>query len=90
MIRSLSGESWKQLSFPGWKKQRNRYAVSSRGRLASYQTDLTADGKLLKGSLTTGYRTLNLHRPGEKGTTLFKKTIPESALCHPSQSPETG
>ncbi len=86
MIRSLSGESWKQLSFPGWKKQRNRYAVSSRGRLASYQTDLTADGKLLKGSLTTGYRTLNLHRPGEKGTLYLHREIAKLFLKKPSRN----
>jgi hypothetical protein len=42
--------------------------VSSAGRIASYKQDVLADGKLLSGSLTTGYRTLNLHRPNNKGT----------------------
>jgi len=68
MIRKLSGESWKPLTFPGWKQLRNRYAVSTCGRIASYKKDILADGKLLSGSLTTGYRTLNLHRPEDKGT----------------------
>ena len=56
------------MTFSGWKQLRNRYAVSSQGRIASYKKDVLADGKLLSGSLTTGYRTLNLHRPDDKGT----------------------
>jgi len=68
MIKKLSGESWKPLTFSGWRDLRNRYAVSNQGRIASYKTNLFEDGKLLNGSLTTGYRTLNLHRPGNKGT----------------------
>lgn len=68
MIRQQTGESWKPLSFSGWKQLRNRYAVSTLGRVASYKQQVLEDGKLLRGSLTTGYRTLNLHRPGNKGT----------------------
>lgn len=68
MIRLRSGESWKPLTFSGWKQLRNRYAVSTLGRVASYKKNVLLDGKLLRGSLTTGYRTLNLHRPGNKGT----------------------
>jgi NUMOD4 motif len=86
MIRPLSGESWKQLNFSGWKKQRNRYAVSNRGRLASYKMNLPEDGKLLNGSLTTGYRTLNLHRPGEKGTLYLHREIAKLFLKKPSRN----
>lgn len=86
MIRRLSGESWKQLNFSGWKKQRNRYAVSSRGRLASYQSNLPEDGKLLSGSVTTGYRTLNLHRPGAKGTLYLHREIAKLFLKKPSRN----
>ena len=68
MIRKLAGEIWKPLSFSGWRHLRNRYAVSSSGRIASYKHNVLEDGKLLNGSLTTGYRTLNLHRPDNKGT----------------------
>ena len=68
MIKMLAGEAWKPLTFPGWKELRNRYAVSNMGRIASYKNKIAEDGKLLSGSLTTGYRTLNLHRPGRKGT----------------------
>ena len=52
-----------------WLKHlRKKYALSSLGRIASYYDDVNEDGKLLEGSLTTGYRTLNLHRPGNNGT----------------------
>ena len=68
MIKKLAGETWKPLTFSGWKQLRNRYAVSSFGRIASYKKDVLQDGKILNGSLTTGYRTLNLHRPDSKGT----------------------
>ena len=49
--------------------------MSSRGRIASYYSDVTADGKLLEGSLTTGYRTLNLHRPGNNGTLYIHREL---------------
>lgn len=68
MVNKLTGETWKQLTFPGWRQLRNKYAVSNRGRIASYKNDTLKDGKILSGSLTTGYRTLNLHRPDNKGT----------------------
>ena len=68
MIKKLAGEIWKPLTFSGWRHLRNRYAVSSLGRIASYKQDVLNDGKILSGSLTTGYRTLNLHRPNNKGT----------------------
>lgn len=68
MIKKLPGEVWKPLNFSGSADMRNKYALSSHGRIASYKNDVAEDGKLLSGSLTTGYRTLNLHRPGSKGT----------------------
>ncbi len=68
MIKKLPGEIWKPLLFSGSKELRNLYALSSLGRIASYKAEILEDGKLLNGSLTTGYRTLNLHRPGNKGT----------------------
>ena len=74
MIKKLAGEVWKPLSFSGWRQLRNRYAVSSKGRIASYKEDIT-DGKLLSGFMTTGYRTLNLHRPDNKGTLYIHREI---------------
>jgi len=63
------------LQFPGWKQLRKKYALSSLGRVASYSDDVLADGKLLNGSLTTGYKTLNLHRPGNNGTLYIHREI---------------
>jgi hypothetical protein len=84
MIKKLPGEVWKPLVFNGSKELRNRYAVSSAGRIASYKEDITKDGKLLNGSLTTGYRTLNLHRPGHKGTLYIHREMARLFLKRPS------
>jgi hypothetical protein len=75
MIKKLAGESWKPLQFPGWRELRKKYAVSSQGRVASYTDNVEKDGKLLNGSLTTGYRSLNLHRPNSKGTIYIHREI---------------
>ena len=75
MIKKLPGEVWKSLAFRGSKDLRNHYAVSSLGRIVSYKEDIVKDGKLLNGSLTTGYRTLNLHRPGHKGTLYIHREL---------------
>ena len=75
MIKKLPGEVWKPLQFSGWKQLRKKYALSSHGRVASYTEDILEDGKLLNGSLTTGYKTLNLHRPGNNGTLYIHREI---------------
>jgi len=84
MIKKIPGEIWKHLSFPGWKELRNCYAISSSGRIASYKDDILRDGKTLTGSLTTGYRTLNLHRPGNKGTLYIHREMARLFLRRPS------
>src|SRR5690348_10003817 len=86
MIKKLAGETWKPLTFSGWKQLRNRYAVSSMGRIASYKDDILEDGKLLSGSLTTGYRTLNLHRPDDKGTLYIHREM--AKLFLPKSTPK--
>ncbi|MEO9022296.1 MAG: HNH endonuclease [Ginsengibacter sp.] len=68
MIKKTSGEIWKPIKFKGWQSMRNKYAISSHGNAASYHEDIYADGKLLKGSVTSGYKTLNLHIEGTNGT----------------------
>ena len=85
MIKQLAGEVWKPLVFSGWRHLRNRYAVSSHGRIASYKDNIVKDGKLLQGSLTTGYRTLNLHRPNNKGTLYIHREM--AKLFHKKPSP---
>ena len=84
MIKKLPAEVWKPLSFKGSKELRNLYAVSSSGRIASFKNDILKDGKLLNGSLTTGYRTLNLHRPGHKGTLYIHRELARLFLPKPS------
>ena len=83
MISKQYREVWKPLTFPGWKQLRNRYAVSNLGRIASYKNKIL-DGKLLNGSLTTGYRTLNLHRPGNKGSLYIHRQMAKLFLKKPS------
>ena len=75
MVKKIKGEVWKSLQFPGWKHLRKKYALSSNGRIVSYYSDVSEDGKLLEGSLTTGYRTLNLHRPGNNGTLYIHREL---------------
>lgn len=75
MVKKITGETWKSLLFPGAKNLRKKYALSSLGRIASYGKNVHEDGKLLEGSLTTGYRTLNLHRPGNNGTLYIHREV---------------
>lgn len=84
MIKKLNGEIWKPLHFSGWKLLRKRYSLSSHGRVASYSEDVLEDGKLLNGSITTGYKTLNLHRPGNNGTLYIHREIAKLFLAKPS------
>lgn len=84
MIKKITGETWKQLTFTGWKQLRNRYAISSQGRIASFKKNILEDGKILNGSLTTGYRTLNLHRPGSKGTLYIHREMARLFLSKPA------
>ena len=92
MIKKIPGELWKQMQFSGHKQLRKKYAVSNAGRAASYTKDIASDGKLLNGSLTSGYRTLNLHVENGNGTIyihrevakLFcKKASPKFKFCDP-------
>ncbi|MBC8034162.1 MAG: helix-turn-helix domain-containing protein [Chitinophagaceae bacterium] len=84
MIKKLTNEEWKPLVFPGGKFLLKNYALSSKGRLASYLEDIYKDGKVLTGSVTTGYRTLNLHRPGHNGTIYIHREMAKLFLKKPS------
>lgn len=75
MIKKMPGEIWKQMLFLGHKNLRKKYAISNQGRAASYQTSVEEDGKLLSGSLTSGYRTLNLHVEDGNGTIYFHREV---------------
>lgn len=84
MIKKIKGEVWKPLRFTGYRDLRNFYAVSSKGRIASFKEEIYDDGKLLNGSLTTGYRTLNLHLPALRGTLYIHREIAKLFLAKPS------
>ncbi|MDB5196978.1 MAG: hypothetical protein JWP88_1349 [Flaviaesturariibacter sp.] len=86
MIKKLPGEQWKRISFLGYEGMRNSYAVSNKGRVASFKEDVNEDGKLLNGSVTTGYRTLNLHTRVNKGTIYVHREIAKAFLKKPSSS----
>jgi hypothetical protein len=75
MINKISGEVWKQMQFPGYKTLKKKYAASNHGRVASYSESVLKDGKLLNGSLTSGYRTLNLHVENGNGTIYFHREV---------------
>lgn len=78
MIIKIEGEQWKQIQFPGYKNLRKKYAVSNHGRAASYGENILEDGKLLSGSLTSGYRTLNLHLDEGNGTIYLHREVAKS------------
>ncbi len=75
MIKKNPGEIWKQMLFTGHKQLRKKYAVSNAGRAASFTENLMEDGKLLNGSLTSGYRTLNLHVENGNGTIYIHREV---------------
>jgi hypothetical protein len=75
MIKKNPGEIWKQMQFNGYKNLKKNYAVSNQGRAASYYESVLKDGNLLNGSLTSGYRTLNLHVENGNGTIYFHREI---------------
>ena len=75
MIKKIPGEVWKQMQFTGYKQLRKKYAVSNQGRAASYAESVDKDGKLLNGSLTSGYRTLNLHVEDGNGTIYIHREV---------------
>ena len=75
MIKKIKSEEWKALLFKGHKLLRNKYAFSTEGRAASFKEDIYEDGKILNGSVTSGYKTLNLHVDGGNSTLYFHREI---------------
>ena len=84
MFKKLTGEIWKQIQFNGHKLLRKKYAVSSHGRAASFGAKLEEDGKVLSGSLTSGYRTLNLHVETGSGTVYIHREVARQFCKKPS------
>lgn len=84
MIKKNAGEIWKQIQFSGHKSLRKKYALSNLGRAASYSEKLEEDGKLLNGSITSGYKTLNLHIDNGNGTIYLHREIAKLFCKKPS------
>ncbi|MFM2359932.1 MAG: hypothetical protein RLY16_1925 [Bacteroidota bacterium] len=86
MIKKAAGETWKQVMFSGHKTLNKKYAVSSLGRVASYFKDVIEDGKLLSGSITSGYNTINLHLESGNITIYIHREVAKH-FC-PKKSPK--
>lgn len=86
MVKNIPGEKWEPFRFKGHKSMRNKYAISSQGRIASYTNDLKSDGKILKGSITAGYRTFNLHVDGSSITLYVHREVARTFV--PKKSPK--
>lgn len=82
MIKKLDGERWKEAKFP--KTLKKRYAISNKGRLASFNDDVLKDGTLLKGSLQEGYKIMryNVYTPkGKRYEFVFFHTLVAQYFC---------
>ncbi|CAN5437358.1 hypothetical protein BH10BAC3_BH10BAC3_08080 [soil metagenome] len=77
MIKKLEGEKWRQVVFDNWETMQRKYAISSRGRLASYTSNVLKDGILLKGSDIEGYKVLRLRVNGKYVAFLFHRLVAE-------------
>ena len=73
MIKFFYNEKWKEFSL-GYNSQK-RYAISTYGRLMSFM-DKMKEGEILKGSLTSGYRSFRYRIFGNK------KVINRNLLLH--------
>ncbi len=76
MVNRLVGEEFKEINLKG--ELRNRYAISSFGRLVSFKENIEEDGKLLKGSYVNGYRIIRYSYKDEKG----KKKYTQNLIYH--------
>ncbi len=85
MIKKISAEKWIPLQFNGYHKLKKKYALSSLGRAASFIEGISEDGKILNGSLTSGYRTLNLHLEKANGTLYLHREIAKIFCKKPSE-----
>jgi hypothetical protein len=78
MIKKFWNEEWKDIAIevPGLQLT---YAVSDYGRVVSYSSTVT-EGRLLKGTITGGYRTLNLKPSGKYLTIYVHRAIAQAFL----------
>lgn len=77
MITKIEGEKWRQVVFDNWETMQRKYAISSMGRMASYDDNVLRDGTLLKGSDIEGYKVLRLRVNGKYVAFLFHRLVAE-------------
>lgn len=78
-IKLQKGESFKEIELVN-SKNLKKYALSNKGRMASYKEGLLKDGSILVGSITCGYLTLNLRRPGFKTPFYLHREVAKAFL----------
>jgi hypothetical protein len=87
MIKKIDAEIWKEAKFPSSLKK--KYAISNKGRLASYKEDLIKDGTLLNGSLQEGYKIMRYNvysSNGKKYEYVFFHTLVAKYFCKQKSS----
>lgn len=84
MIKKLEGEKWRQVAFDNWETMQRKYAVSNKGRVASYTKSVEKDGELLKGSEIEGYSVLRLRVNGGYLALLFHRMVADAFVKKPS------
>jgi DNA-directed RNA polymerase specialized sigma subunit len=80
MIKSLPGERWRQVIFKNWTKLQKKYAVSNKGRVASYTNDLKKDGNLINGSTVEDYKIMRFKVKDKYLAFLFHRLVAEYFL----------
>jgi len=84
MVKSQKNEKWSELKFKRGAL-RFRYAVSSLGRIASFEKKVE-DGRVLNGTSIGGYPTLNVKPDGENRTFYIHKLVAEHFLAKPAKN----
>ena len=87
MIRFYPNEEFREVETKF--SLQNRYAISNRGRIISFENTIE-DGKLLNGGNASGYKTLRFNIKNKKGKTVGKtlfvyKLVAELFLPKPSE-----
>ncbi|MFM7729330.1 MAG: hypothetical protein ACKO7B_21705, partial [Flavobacteriales bacterium] len=77
-------EKWCEIRLAA-QRIRTRYAVSDRGRLQSFRTEL-GDGRALKGALVNGYPALKLKIGGKDFQFYTHKLVATCFLPRPGKS----
>lgn len=74
-FKPLTGERWKELALKKGVTTK-RYAISNRGRIVSFKTDI-ADGYLLRPRLTQGYPSVTIGREANRQNYYLHRLVAE-------------